>query len=1165
MANHSKLSQNNNATLEENLKKFQTLLKDIFQFESSDLDFGIYKILKLKQKEIETFIETTLRENVQKSFEKHKEKGFDDIIKEFDSVKKECIQILGNDCFDENDNIKKEKIKLDNDILPNSDITELDRQLQIIELLKKYNKIKKESETARQKLAAINNVQADVFNDLYNFFSRYYEDGDFVPKYRFSIKNYKYAIPYNGEEVKLYWANYNQYYIKSGLLFKDYAFTIEKFKIIFRIETAQDEINSNKSSKEKVFIFKDIKIETKNENGNDQNSNNINQDSIEIIIEFEYRELDNNKDKELLNQLNKDKKHSNKSNNESESDEETTNTDNVKTKIDQKQINENFNAKEILQKLSSINNLKDKSDVEKLKKLLEEIDSNTQNTRLLKHLNRFTSKNKKDYFIHKNLKEFLSEQLDFYIKSEVLNIETLKNDRFAEVHITRAAIVKEIGLQIIDFLNQIENFQKKLWEKKKFVTSTYYVITIDKLHQWLNEKEFNDIIDDVLKNEKQVEEWKQLGFGEIKTKDDIYLTQLSQDKKTKKKKKEQNSNLFEENDTTNQEQNAENNSTIKKLPIDTRHFDETFQENLLQKISEKINIEEELNGLLIKSENWQALNNLLDKYKEKIKCIYIDPPYNTGNDGFLYKDGYQHSTWLTMMENRLQLARELMPDDGVIFVSIDDNEIFNLYHLMSNIFYFSNYLNNFVWLNNLKGRQISKYGAAKTYESILCFIKNKEKEISFRIDVDKCKKYMPDAYKGMDYEIINDNIGNYVLKNELHNTNELFNEDTRPNLVFNIHYNPNTKDIKFSNINENISYEGYIKIEPKKRNNKYLAWRWSKNKIIKEKENLEFILKENDIKIFTKIRDFKYTIFKDIITNISNNKTQKELIHFFSHPKPIELLEILITIIIYNNGYILDFFAGSGTTAHAVMKLNAEDDGKRKFILVEMAEYFDTIIIPRIKKVAYSFDWKNGIPVNTNGPGVFFKYQYIEQYEDTLDNIELHTQQQNLFNSTNSTEYLIKYCLNKETQDSPFLLNVDKLDHPFDYKLKINPNELGYAQPQKVDIPETFNYLIGFYLHKIKVAKNNHNNKYLFLLGESQGKKTLIVWRNNPIREKDTNTEKILIQDRDFIKNQIETLGWKPEVIYVQNNVLTPNFSKINPEIYYIEPIFKQKMNNYEN
>jgi adenine-specific DNA-methyltransferase len=290
------------------------------------------------------------------------------------------------------------------------------------------------------------------------------------------------------------------------------------------------------------------------------------------------------------------------------------------------------------------------------------------------------------------------------------------------------------------------------------------------------------------------------------------------------------------------------------------------------------------------------------------------------------------------------------------------------------------------------------------------------------------------------------------------------------------------------------------------------------------------------------------------------NKTDELFVDIFGYEespkgatvKPVELIYLLISFYTDKNNIVVDFFAGSGTTAHAVMKLNKEDGGKRKFILVEMADYFDTIIIPRIKKVAYSFNWKDGKPQDKDGIGVFFKYQYIEQYEDTLDNIELKEDQkaQELFKD----EYLIKYFLDFETKDSPYLLNIENLKNPFAYKLKVNLSEVGEPREVIIDIPETFNYLLGIKLKKIKKRKNNGKD-YLFILGEKEGQTYAIVWRELSSDEEDVE------KDKEFIKKELK--DWKPQIVYVncpENTVLTPDFGDFQVEIRYIEPDFKKLM-----
>lgn len=253
----------------------------------------------------------------------------------------------------------------------------------------------------------------------------------------------------------------------------------------------------------------------------------------------------------------------------------------------------------------------------------------------------------------------------------------------------------------------------------------------------------------------------------------------------------------------------------------------------------------------------------------------------------------------------------------------------------------------------------------------------------------------------------------------------------------------------------------------------------------------------------------------------------------------------------------MDFFPGSGTTAHAVMKLNKEDGGNRKYILAEMANYFDTIIIPRIKKIAYSFKWKDGKPQGSEGTGTFFKYQILEQYEDTLDNLELKPNKaaQNLFKE----DYLLKYFLEFETQESPNFLNIEHLKDPFSYKLKVNFEEMGEPIEAVVDIPETFNYLLGLKVKKIKarslrLAKDN-KKKYLFILSEKEGVDIAVVWR----KVDDDWDENDFRKDKEFIIKELK--AWMPQRIYINGqSILTTNLEEHPVEIHYIDPEFKTLM-----
>ena len=393
-------------------------------------------------------------------------------------------------------------------------------------------------------------------------------------------------------------------------------------------------------------------------------------------------------------------------------------------------------------------------------------------------------------------------------------------------------------------------------------------------------------------------------------------------------------------------------------------------------------------NLYIEGDNLDVLKCLKETYLHKVKMIYIDPPYNTGND-FVYEDNFAESTtdylansgqfdeqgnrmvtntesngrfhtdWLNMIYPRLKVARDLLSDDGVIFISIDDNEVENLRKVCDEIFGRINYLNTMAWITNITGRQISGTGAAKTWESILVYAKDIRHSSSLLIDIDKAKGYMPDAYKGFNKDIREDSYGKFAIGDTLYNHNRKFNEETRPNLVFSIFYNPETEEIKVGNIGDAI--EGFVEIKPHKNGDgthKYHAWRWSRQKV--ENESYDLIALKTSAgsyEMHTRIRNFDKTLLKDLITNVSNGNDEViDLFNgkrYFDYPKSVALLKILVGSLELKDSLILDFFSGSATTAHAVMQLNAEDGGNRKFIMVQLPELTDE------KSEAYKAGYKN--------------------------------------------------------------------------------------------------------------------------------------------------------------------------------------------------------------
>ncbi len=392
-------------------------------------------------------------------------------------------------------------------------------------------------------------------------------------------------------------------------------------------------------------------------------------------------------------------------------------------------------------------------------------------------------------------------------------------------------------------------------------------------------------------------------------------------------------------------------------------------------------------NLYIKGDNLDVLKVLRETYLGKVKMIYIDPPYNTGND-FVYNDDFSqetdeykensgqtdedgnrlvqnmdsngrfHTDWLNMIYPRLKVAKDLLTEDGVIFISIDDNEVENLRKVCDEVFGSGNFVNTFAWINNLTGRQISGKGAAKTWEYILVYAKNSSAISVFNIDIDFAKKNMPDSYKGFNKDLREDKYGPFAVGDTLYNHNRKFNEETRPNLVFSIFFNPITEEFKTGNIGD--SFPGFIEILPHNNGDgvhKYHAWRWSKNKVENESFNLIVLPTSKDgFEIYTRIREFSKTTLKDVITNISNGDTEVQKLFdnhkYFDYPKSVALLRTLIGFS-DKDSIILDFFSGSATTAHAVMQLNAEDGSNRKFIMVQLPENTDE------KSEAYKAGYKN--------------------------------------------------------------------------------------------------------------------------------------------------------------------------------------------------------------
>lgn len=375
---------------------------------------------------------------------------------------------------------------------------------------------------------------------------------------------------------------------------------------------------------------------------------------------------------------------------------------------------------------------------------------------------------------------------------------------------------------------------------------------------------------------------------------------------------------------------------------------------------------------IIRGDNLEALKALLPQYEGKIKCIYIDPPYNTGNEGWVYNDNVndpkikkwlgqvvgkegedlsRHDKWLCMMYPRLKLLQRLLADDGAIFISIDYHEQPQLRIVLDEIFGPNNLISEIACVNKPSGRSDDKY-IATAHESIIIYRKTNMLSLGF---------FEPGENIIRRYTKV-DNEGNKYREEDLRKRGSHDERNDRPNLFYPFFYSQTTGDLCIGN-NEDDTPEGYIRIEPMKSSNIQGTWRWGKetakellrylhprymsNKRQWSVFEWEYLHERGGVKPTT-VWDFKDVnsergteVFRKLGFTTSN----------FPNPKPVGTIERIIRIATDPDSIVLDSFAGSGTTAHAVLKMNKADGGNRKFILVEMMDYAESITAERVRRV----------------------------------------------------------------------------------------------------------------------------------------------------------------------------------------------------------------------
>lgn len=915
--------------------------------------------------------------------------------------------------------------------------------------------------------ADLSAMENEVFSHLTRFFSRYYDGGDFISKRRY--KDDTYAIPYSGEEVKLYWANADQYYIKTTEHFKNYAFLLpeSRRKVHFVLRDAETEQNNNKAAgnMERRFALceKDFIAEADGE----------------LCIYFTY---------ELMPKATKQ-------------DALVKDAEAALLPV----IAAQFSA------------------YAELAMTKAPTEKNRDRSLLMKHLQDYTAKNTFDYFIHKDLGGFLRRELDFYIKNEVMYLDDLDASHILS-HLAQMKAIKQVGEKIIAFLAQLEDFQKKLWLKKKFVVGCDYCITLDRITHAL--------YPEILRNEAQRQEWVCLfAIDEVEG----YTEPLTSEFLT--------ANPF--------------------LVLDTKFFSADFKHKVVESMG---HVDEDCNGLLINSENFQALELLQERYKNGINGFYFDPPYNAPSSLICYKNNYKDSSWITMMDNRLYLSKALRGKRGSYSIAIDKWEHNNLYDLCKQNFADSDIVDVAVE-HNKKGTMGDHFSYSNEYSIFV--VSNRIKYLNERIRDPKDWEFS--NLRNWGGESLREDAANcfypiYIEQNSVIGYGKVCDDS----------FHPKANEIATGTIEVYVSSKELpqiidsddrhiMAIYPIDGDGIERKWRYAFQTIeilipylqlcapTKACSSYQILMPKRSDKYKTMWYDSKYNAGDNGTTILTN----MGLGHVFSYPKSVYLVKDCLSAISNEKDTVMDIFAGSGTTGHSTIMLNREAKKSqmyRKYILVEMGTYFNTVTKPRIEKVIYSEDWKNGKPVSRNGISQCFKYIRLEQYEDTLNNLRTRNQQLAFKDERADFEesYLLGYMLDTETKGD--LFNLQWFVHPFDMTLKTTQDNELVETP--VDMVETFNYLIGLEVEAMRWPKDG----YCVVEGtmHTTGEQTLVIWRDCGKVSNDALNE-------FFRKQACSTTNAEFDKIYVNGDNTLPNIRTDGEhwKVVLIEEEFKKRM--FEN
>jgi len=931
--------------------RFFALMSELFQLDEAEaLDFGLYRVIRRHNHEVRAFLGEIVGEGEAKhlqggQLQAHLEQAFDQANaggREADARRLAQLEAV---------------LKI------NAGMPASERESQLAKAAEFRPEDVAEYRSLKDALNSSQNGKADraeVLNRLYQFFSRHYQDGDFIVERRYGKGGARY-VKSTGEDTEFHWATEDMYYIKSGDIFTDFPVRLANGqRLVFSVEP-----ESLKATREALKPNDKAHYELAN----------VAKDGDALRVSLNYHKG-------------------------------TKGADAKKVAI-----------VDATQKAGAGMGEESAQDIKRW-------------------LNRFIARNQSDFFIHKRLKAALTDDLDIFLKTEVLDVDQLlASGDIPNRAIQVARIVREVGGHIIEFLAVLEDFQKALWEKKKLVLETRYAITLDRLArhapEWLTQH-----IDTIVETQRQ--EWQELGLGDYPSRDDCVRI-------------------------TTGHMATPSTEHYLPLPVDTLHYDAAFKWSMLEAVTAATPLDDVLDGVAIKSDNWQALNILREKYRERVKCIYIDSPYNTGSDGFPYKDSYQSASWMAMMEDRLRLGAEILQLDGALFSSIDQNEYPKLRTLLEMTLGSGNALGTIVWKNVTDNNPTN---VAVEHEYVESFAKNRAMlESEWKSPYSDAKDILV-------------NLGHVLIEKhgDTPALQQAYKEWFKTNKVFlgpldRYKYIDTGGVFTGSQSVHNPGKEGYRYdiIHPKTKKpckQPLMGYRFPKDTYKRLHSDGRIIFGNDETKLIElKVYAHEYGAKLPSVIELDGRSGANDLANLFGeaqkfkNPKPPALLQELVPYAAGKGDLVADLFLGSGTTAHALMRLNQKAALGLRWLGIEANHYFETLVVPRIKKAAFSVDWLKGLPVGSDGPGAFIRVQALEQYDDTLENLDTGINQGDSGDlAFEDLAFALRYRLNKTSR--ALYCGVEHFSSPFGYQLKQAVGG-GEAQLCDVDLVESLVYLLG--------------------------------------------------------------------------------------------------------